>query len=371
MSIIEDDPGKLGVGVFTGWLRVTFADGATGDFHLRWLRHLCDRERHPVTRERLRCSSELPDEVRLRHAAVRDGALELRWEPDGHESRYDLDWLRAHAYALNREAVPPPPSDVRAVELRPTGWSYGEVARDALARVRADGIAVVRRPGGVASAPEDDTEALIDAFAAQGLAVIGTHFGRIEDLRTDNTTNENTDQLGYTDAAIGLHTDQPFLDAPPRYQLLQSIRRADVGGENAVADARAAFAHLASLDAHAAHLLRTVPVRFHRKQQRFERIVDGPLITEVDGRFQVRLSYFTLSPLNLPFRELEDYYRAHDRFVRLVRDPRHHYAIALDPGDWLLYDNHRMLHARTAFRGARWVRGVYFDERGEPGGPAA
>ena len=34
--------------------------------------------------------------------------------------------------------------------------------------------------------------------------MVETHFGRIEDLRTDNTTNQNTDQLGYTDAAINL-----------------------------------------------------------------------------------------------------------------------------------------------------------------------
>lgn len=45
--------------------------------------------------------------------------------------------------------------------------------------------------------------------------MVETHFGRIEDLRTDNTTNKNNDQLGYTDAAINLHTDQPFIADPP------------------------------------------------------------------------------------------------------------------------------------------------------------
>ena len=35
-------------------------------------------------------------------------------------------------------------------------------------------------------------------------------------------------------------------------------------------------------------------------------------------------------------------------------------------GDWLLYDNHRTLHARTAFTGARWLRGVYFDTPDAP-----
>ena len=46
---------------------------------------------------------------------------------------------------------------------------------------------------------------------------------------------------------------------------------------------------------------------------------------------------------------------------RLVRDRRHHYRFQLAPGDALLYDNHRVLHGRTGFRGPRWVRGVYFD----------
>lgn len=52
-------------------------------------------------------------------------------------------------------------------------------------------------------------------FLPCGASVVETHFGRIEDLRTDNTTNQNTDQLGYTDAAINLHTDQPFIADPP------------------------------------------------------------------------------------------------------------------------------------------------------------
>jgi hypothetical protein len=52
-------------------------------------------------------------------------------------------------------------------------------------------------------------------FLPAGASVIETHFGRIEDLRTDNTTNKNTDQLGYTDAPVNLHTDQPFIADPP------------------------------------------------------------------------------------------------------------------------------------------------------------
>ena len=47
-----------------GWLRVHFEGRGYADFHYRWLRHNCDQDLHPTTRERMLCSSELPDDLR-------------------------------------------------------------------------------------------------------------------------------------------------------------------------------------------------------------------------------------------------------------------------------------------------------------------
>jgi gamma-butyrobetaine dioxygenase/trimethyllysine dioxygenase len=341
-----------------GYLRVHFTRGHA-DFHYRWLRHNCDQDRHPVTRERTSCSSELPDDVRATAAEIAEDALCVTWAHDGRTSRYALGWLEEHAYARDRAEVPPPPSEVALFEIDGRDRDVAIVIEEAVRRVAERGAAVVRRSPKIAR-PEDETEALIEAIIGQGLRVIETHFGRIEDLRVDNTTNANTDQLGYTDAPVHVHTDQPFLDEPPRYQLLQSIRRADAGGENALVDALSAARHLESIDADAFERLRGTPVRFHRKQKAFERIVDSPILT-FEPAFRIRYSYFTMAPHQRSFAEMEAWYRAHDRFARLVRDPRNQVRFALDPGDFVLYDNHRMLHARTGFRGARWVRGVYFD----------
>jgi gamma-butyrobetaine dioxygenase/trimethyllysine dioxygenase len=169
--------------------------------------------RRPATGERLIDSAELPDTLAITELAIDDGVLRVTWTHDGRISRYPLAWLHRHAYAIDRVAEPRPPSDVATLEL---DGSRGPAATadELLARVRNLGAAVVRRE---VQHPESETEAWIDALAARGLAVVTTHFGRIEDLRTDNTTNANTDQLGYTDAAIDLHTDQPFLDAQPHY----------------------------------------------------------------------------------------------------------------------------------------------------------
>jgi gamma-butyrobetaine dioxygenase/trimethyllysine dioxygenase len=348
--------------LFDGYLRVRLARGH-GDFHLRWLRHNCDADRHPRTQERTACSSDLPDVLHVAHAAVSNGALEVTWQHDGRTSLYDLDWLDAHAYARDRREVPTPPADVGPLEIHAAGRGLGRAVVEVLARAEASGAAVVRRGPSEAS-PEQETESIIDAFSAAGLRVIGTHFGRVEDLRVDNTTNANTDQLGYTDAAIDPHTDQPFLDEPPRYQLLQSIRAADDGGASILVDGLSAARYLESVDAEAFERLCRTKVRFHRKQKNFERVVESSLLTlgsDEASTFRVRFSYFTMAPYDLPFADMEPWYRAHDRFARLVRDPRHQLRFTLEPGDFVLYDNHRMLHGRTGFRGARWMRGVYFD----------
>ncbi len=344
------------------WLRVYLGHGrGSADFHYRWLRHWCDRERHPATRERTLDSSDLPDVVTPREARIDGDDLRVRWAPDDHESRYPLAWLDRHAYGRDR-ATTTPPSDVAPLELHSVVAADPAIIARSLELVREHGAAVLRRTDPSLVRPEEETEAIAVAMEAHGLTVIPTHFGRIEDLRTDNTTNSNTDQLGYTDAPIQLHTDQPFLDHPPRYQLLQGVRSADEGGANFLVDARAAARHLRHVDRAAYDLLVATPVTFHRQQKNFDRVVVSPMLRDPDrDDFMVRYSYFTLAPYSLPFEEMDAWYRAVDRFARLVREPRHQLKLALKPGEWLLYDNHRMLHARTGFRGPRWVRGVYFD----------
>ena len=85
--------------------------------------------------------------------------------------------------------------------------------------------------------------------------------------------------------------------------------------------------------------------------------------TSPDAPFasQQRSSYFTYAPLNLPFDRMEQWYRAYQTFTRLTESPASQYRFKLQAGDFVLYDNYRMLHGRTAFSGARWMKGIYFD----------
>lgn len=258
------------------YARIFFGDGEHADFHWIWLRHQCPLERHPTTHERTLSPADVPSGVRAETALLKDDVLVIRWRGVGTDrppSRYPLSWLREHTYSRGRIA---PQTGAALAQVEVALDAHGQLPHDWHARVSRHGV-VVGRSGQRNEAGPADTERLIEQLEGDGLRVIGTHFGRIEDLRTDNSTNENTDH-GYTDAAIDLHTDQPFLETPPRYQLLHAIRAADAGGESLLADADAAARWLAANDAEA-------------------------------------------------------------------------YAI----------------HGRTSFRGARWVRGVYFDPVAGPG----
>jgi gamma-butyrobetaine dioxygenase/trimethyllysine dioxygenase len=339
---------------------------SSADFHAFWLRHHCPCCRHPETGERMLCPSRVPLDIVVRSARPVDGgrSLELEFGPlraesEHHVARFEASWLAEHAYAPDRAPQDPPLAEAMLEVASGPGW-----AARCLERVRTRGAAIVCGLG-------EDTEAHVADLEALGLQVVPTHFGRIEDLRTDNTTNANTDQLGYTDAPVDLHTDQPFLDRPPRFQALHCMRPADVGGESAVADGFAAAGALRREDPQAFEVLTSTPVAFHRRQREFERRLEAPIIELEAGEVvRVRASYFTLAPLALPFGSMPAWYRAYQAWVRRIEEPRHHLGFRLEKGDLLLYDNFRVLHARAGFKGARWVRGIYFDPL-SPSGPAA
>ncbi len=333
------------------WLRVHFSDkeGDHADYHYHWLRHNCDLDRHPSTRERTVCSSLLPenpvptavDILASLSIPESQAGIRITWPamaplPTGavavgeaggavssvpgtaadatgtvvRQSTYTAEWLRAHAYAYGRVDVPPPPSQCETVVFSSTGMDLLDMVKRALTTLREHGLAVVTGYG-------RDTERLIDAFADTGLFIRGSHFGRIEDLRTDNTTNKNSDQLGYTDYPVHLHTDQPFIDEPPRYQLLQCMTPADVGGGNYLINVRKAAMYLQATDRQAFELLATVPIRFHRKQRAFESLVVSPLLTLNHPKygFIARYSYFTMDPHQVGFDLMTNWYRAYNTCV--------------------------------------------------------
>jgi len=66
----------------------------------------------------------------------------------------------------------------------------------------------------------------------------------------------------------------------------------------------------------------------------------------------VRLNNRSMQPVRLPSAEAEAVYAAYRAWAAIVARPEFALGLRLTPGDCLIFDNTRILHARTAFTAA-------------------
>ncbi|KAJ1667376.1 hypothetical protein IW140_000911 [Coemansia sp. RSA 1813] len=389
------------------WARITFAstepqgEPTFADFHYFWLRHNCqclNGCRHLVTKERLIDAAVIPLEIRPLRASVENlpedntPAVAFVWKPiptkddtgklvtpvdeKEHTSLFPAQWLRENAYSLGRTQVhklPPHDSALVTVDYNEYAPENGSLSESDSIKYKAAlfeklskyGVAVIRNRG-------DNTENIIYDFIDPSADVIPTHFGRIEHLRTGNTENANNDQLGYTNSAVRLHTDQCYSDNVPGFQFLHCIHPADVGGDNYFVHAESAANYLKTeINSRAYELLTTVPVKFDRKQSKFQAQHITPILRlsdEVDPKTnerklaQVRYSYFTQgAQTTVPFSQLREWYEAQQVWDELLYRDDFQIRAELQAGDVVIYDNFKVLHARNGFSGPRHMAGVYLD----------
>ena len=51
----------------------------------------------------------------------------------------------------------------------------------------------------------------------------------------------------------------------------------------------------------------------------------------------------------MPHEHVEPFYRAYRIFSEMVNDPVNHLTFRFNPGDVMMFNNHRVMHARGAF----------------------
>lgn len=112
-------------------------------------------------------------------------------------------------------------------------------------------------------------------------------------------------------------------------------------------------------------LLTKKKVHFHRIQKNFESLVIAPIlqVNENNELEQIRYSYFTMDPFNFEFEDMIPFYDAYRKFDSILQNPKYNYRFQLEPGDYVIYNNHTCVHAREGFEGDRHLRGVYFDHK--------
>jgi gamma-butyrobetaine dioxygenase len=188
-----------------------------------------------------------------------------------------------------------------------------------------------------------------------------TNYGRVFDVRIE----ENATNLAFTALAISPHTDNPYRDPVPTLQLLHCLHNSTEGGDTALVDGFAAAAALREQDPEAFEVLTRTRVGYRFDSPDAHLAALAPLIAlDAAGSIrEIRFNNRSMRVLGLEPDETVAFYAAYRTFARLVLDPAAQLTLHLRPGDCLVFDNTRLMHARTAFEavGGRHLQGTYAD----------
>ena len=334
--------------------------GSSLGFPALWLRHNCRCPEclDPVTGQRLIEVTALPNGCGVTVETETAESVTVVFAPDGHRAVFSRAWLAAHE--LPGTGADPRTEDGKRLWLAadlaaasdggpglvpfPVADWDSYLADDAVRATCLDavvtlGFALLRgvpvRPG-----------TLMRVVGTFGF-VRETNYGVLFDVRVV----ADPANLAFTSRAIPPHTDNPYRDPVPTLQLLHCLRDASLGGDTGLVDGFAAAAALRREDPASFAVLTATPWPFAYADKETELRASQPLIALTpDGRITaVRLNNRSMGQLRLPFEQAEAAYAAYRAWASLLGRPEFLLTMRLAPGDCLIFDNTRILHARTAF----------------------
>ena len=347
-------------------LVIDWADGHHSVFHYIWLRDncACPLCRHP-NGQRLLDTAAIPVGIAPARVSQTPGeGIAIEWAPDGHQSRYELAWLRAHCYSASaraeRRATPKLWGAEMASHLPRAEYaaiaSQESALRDWLAAIEQYGFALLH---GVPATPG----MVLDVVKLFGY-VRETNYGPLFDVKS--VVNPNN--LAYTGLGLGGHTDNPYRAPTPTLQLLHCLSSSTDGGDNTLVDGFQVAERLRATAPEKFALLAQNPIRFQFQDEDTDLSAEFPLIG-LDARGAVAAIHYNSrspAPFELDEALVEPFYAAYRAFVGLLGSPELQIQFKLAPGDLFIVDNERVLHGRTGFSaaGQRHLQGCYADRDG-------
>jgi gamma-butyrobetaine dioxygenase len=343
-----------------------------------WLRDNCPCPDcvAPGTTQKIKDITDLPNEVAVTLTEHAAGSVTVTFAPDQHRATFSRSWLAAQTPGGGRDGDGRTEDDKQLwlpADLDPETGRFPQaswpryLARPA-ERIRA--LKAVRRLGfvllrGVPAEPG----AVLEVAASFGF-VRETNYGLLFDVRVEPAPGN----LAFTSRAIRPHTDNPYRDPVPTVQLLHCLRAAgmkgegEAGGDTGLVDGFAAAVAFRAADPESFGTLTGTPVPFGYIDKATELRASQPLI-ELSPRGRVRGVRFnnrSMRPLRGSAAEITAFYAAYRRWAELLAQPGRQLDLRLAPGDCLVFDNTRVLHARTAFAmsagsPARHLQGCYAD----------
>ncbi len=291
------------------------------------------------------------------------GTVELRGDRTALEITWDDGWpvtmcsgrLFEKVLGVQQAADPQPwssPDEMAGLPTLPFGQVVGD--DDALMQwldhVSIQGFGLV---SDMTPTPEAAQQ-----LAGRIAAPRSTVFGGIWRLAAEMDEHQDS---AYSTTFLEPHTDSTYFTDAPGLQLFCCEERTGTGGESILVDGLAIAETLRTVSPAAFEVLTSVTVPGRYVEPGVHYVATRPPIRlDGSGRFeQVSFNNYDRAPFWLPEPEMTSFYDAYGELHRLINDRDRWFAVRLDPGDALLFDNWRVLHGRNAYTGRRIFHGCY------------
>ncbi|KAE8552394.1 hypothetical protein TMatcc_002439 [Talaromyces marneffei ATCC 18224] len=363
------------------------------DVHYIQLRDACQCPRcvDPQTKQRSFRTAEIPEDIAPRQIrwvqdSCSDGeskeVLEISWNKDvpgyndkTHVTRLTADEISHPSAYFHHKTVGIGKHQIfwdRDEMEKHQPWinyndwmSNNDLFRDALNKLSLYGLLFVENI--------PDSREMVSNIATRMGPLRNTFYGSTWDVRNDPKAKN----VAYTNLNLGFHMDLLYVHNPPGYQLLHCLRNSCEGGESLFVDAFGAARDLdrKSWETLSAH---NVPYHYNHKENYYR--TTRPVLEIPDNGNSANdrtLTHVNYSP---PFQgpyhikssespewpvKMKDYLSAIREFEKRIEDPQRIFELKLEPGQCVIFENRRVLHARRAFdtsSGERWLAGTYVDE---------
>lgn len=247
-------------------------------------------------------------------------------------------------------------------------------------RVLRDGFLLLRGVPTEWTQPGKQAPSEVEELAKRFGIVRETMYGRLWDV----VSKKGSTNIAFTNLKLDLHMDLMYLQHPPHIQFLHCIKNQVEGGRSVFVDALKAARDLWYKDREAFNLLAETPIAFHYENDGHHlhhshitiQLVPKHLRTpgqSPDAPPEIaNINYCPPFQAPLPINSPMGIYPALAKFADLLSRPEVRFEHILAEGECVVFDNRRVLHARTAFwdRNARegeadetnrWLKGCYVE----------
>lgn len=295
---------------------------------------------------------------------VCDDEVTVTFEPDGHRARFSREWLESQTAPESGDRHAARDRHLwRGADLEATTQHAQWSSYTKEDKVRLEVLRGIKRLGFAILHATPTTERTVLSVARTFGFVRETNYGALFDVRVEVRPNN----LAFTNSAISPHTDNPYRDPVPTMQLLHCLSNDVKGGESGLVDGFQAAAILRDDFPHHFDILTRTPVIFAWSDSQNDLRAERPII-EIDPLGEVRCVRFnnrSRQAMRQDVETIDAFYDAYRCFARIIERPELLLTFRLESGDCLIFDNTRLLHARTAFHesgaGQRHLQGCYAD----------